>query len=215
MGYLSFWSGGKDSCWAYYQAVQQGYAISGWIHYLSPRPFSHSHLLPFIEEQAKSAHKILFKIPSTEKGKVKEIFKAEIEKIKKANSLKGIIFGDIYLEAHRRWLETLCWELQIEPVFPLWHQNTTKLTQSFLQAGFKAIIVSVKNELIDRKWLGKFISEEFIEKLEESALDVGGEEGEYHTLVVDGPIFKFPIDFSIKGVKEEGKMSLLELAEEK
>ena len=110
------------------------------------------------------------------------------------NGIKGMVFGDIYLQEHREWVERVCGELGIEAVEPLWNKDTEKVFTDLIDAGFEAIIVSAKAELIDEDWIGRRVDRDFMQYLKAKDIDLCGENGEYHTLVVDGPLFNQRIE---------------------
>jgi len=105
-----------------------------------------------------------------------------------------MVFGDIYLQEHKDWIERVCGELGITPLLPLWGMASERVLSDFIEAGFEAVIISAKADIFDEKWLGQRIDHSSLfglKKLEEEkGLDVCGEKGEYHTLVVDGPLFR-------------------------
>jgi len=109
----------------------------------------------------------------------------------KETGIQAGIFGDIDLEAHREWEEKVCAQVDIKPYLPLWLGDRRELMNEFIEAGFKAVVTVVNPTMMDPKWLGRQINQQFIEDLEkEPQIDLCGENGEYHTLVVDGPMFK-------------------------
>jgi uncharacterized protein (TIGR00290 family) len=116
---------------------------------------------------------------------------------------KGVsagVFGDIYLKEHRIWIERVCSEMEIVPVFPLWENDTSLLLKEFIEEGFKAVTVSVRSDKLSKEWLGRDLDKQFfndIVKLEN--IDPCAENGEYHTFVYDGPIFKSQVIFSKGG----------------
>lgn len=118
---------------------------------------------------------------------------------KAVNSLKehGInagVFGDIYLVEHRVWIERVCSDLGIDAIFPLWNRNTTELIKEFVDFGFKTKVVSVREDFLTEEWLGVDIDNNFISKiLAMPNIDPCAENGEYHSLVYDGPTFKTPV----------------------
>ena len=81
-------------------------------------------------------------------------------------------------------------------MYPLWKRDTKEILQEFLDLGFKAITVCVNAKLLGEEFVGRVIDEQFIKDLPEN-VDVCGENGEFHTFVFDGPIFKNPIDFTV------------------
>jgi uncharacterized protein (TIGR00290 family) len=105
-----------------------------------------------------------------------------------------MVFGDIYLDEHREWVERVCGELGIEAVEPLWDRNTESILTGFIDAGFEAIIVSAQARLIDEEWIGRRVDRDFMNYLKAKNIDLCGENGEYHTLVVNGPLFKRRIE---------------------
>jgi len=106
------------------------------------------------------------------------------------------IFGDIFLEDLKAYRDSKLAEVNIKGVYPLWKKDTTALLKEFLDLGFKAITVCVNAKLLGKEFVGRIIDEDFIKDLP-SNVDVCGENGEFHTFVFDGPIFKNKIDFTI------------------
>ena len=106
------------------------------------------------------------------------------------------IFGDIFLEDLKTYRDTKLAEVDIIGVYPLWKKDTKEVLQEFLALGFKAITVCVNAKLLGEEFVGRVIDEQFIKDLPEN-VDVCGDNGEFHTFVFDGPIFKKPIDFTI------------------
>ncbi len=112
------------------------------------------------------------------------------------NGTKGMVFGDIYLEPHKEWVDRVCGELGIEPIEPLWGMKTENIMQDFLDLGFETIIASGDQKLIDKKYIGRKMDHEFIEYLRSRNLDVCGESGEFHTFVTSGPLFQGKINIT-------------------
>ncbi len=119
-----------------------------------------------------------------------ENFKEAVCHLKRQGIEKGV-FGDIDLQGHRDWVERISKELSIEPILPLWGRRREDLLREFLEAGFEAIVVATKGSLLGGEWLGRRIDEELISDLKNlGGIDLWGENGEYHTFVIDGPLFK-------------------------
>ncbi|MDN3620464.1 diphthine--ammonia ligase [Polaribacter undariae] len=112
------------------------------------------------------------------------------------NKYSHTIFGDIFLEDLKAYRDTKLAEVHITGVYPLWKKDTKEVLKEFLDLGFKAITVCVNAKLLGEEFLGRVIDEQFIKDLPDN-VDVCGENGEFHTFVFDGPIFKTPIDFTI------------------
>jgi uncharacterized protein (TIGR00290 family) len=112
----------------------------------------------------------------------------------KQEGVNGGVFGDIDFEEHRQWVERVCQEVDIVPHLPLWGESQDKILRDFIDLGFEAVIIATKADLFGREWLGQRIDLNFIKHLDElrETKDITpcGEAGEYHTLVIDGPLFK-------------------------
>jgi len=106
------------------------------------------------------------------------------------------IFGDIFLEDLRLYREEQLKEVNMQAVFPLWKLPTHELMKEFLTAGFKAIIVCVNDKFLDKSFIGRIIDHDFLNDLP-ADVDPCGENGEYHSFVFNGPIFKHPVRFTI------------------
>ncbi len=194
MKVVSLWSGGKDSCFACYKALSLGYKISALFNFTDAEgKNSLSHGLPakLIVKQVG-----LTGIPLVQKAMPKEIyrekFKDLISEWKKKAGIQGVVFGDIYLKEHKDWIDQVCKELEVEAILPLWGRDTRGLILEIISSGFKSIVVTVKDDLLGKAWLGRDIDNKFVEELKPD-IDPCGEKGEFHTLVVDGPIFSKPI----------------------
>jgi len=187
--YLSSWSGGKDSCLALYRALKSGINVSRLVNFISDdhrRVRFHGVEAALIEEQSRLIGIPLYQ-KETGSTNYEECFKSAVESLK---PIKGMVFGDIYLDEHREWVERVCRELQIDVVEPLWEEDTEGLVKEFLSLGFEAIVVGGQYRYINEDWIGKPLSLDFVRHLKDVGADICGENGEYHTFVTGGPIFK-------------------------
>jgi len=190
------WSGGKDSCLSLYKALNSGLnpvcllniatqAGEGFrVHGLDPK---------IILDQAKALElPIVQKTASWES--YEQVFKESVKEIRYRLGAEGVIFGDIFLEEHREWTLRVCEELGVRALSPLYGEEEKELMMEFLDAGFKSMIVCVKVDKLSEELLGRILDLEVVRVLEDSGVDPCGEYGEYHTLVLDGPIFKKRIE---------------------
>jgi uncharacterized protein (TIGR00290 family) len=197
MSYISSWSGGKDSCFACYKAIREGYNVSHLLNFISKeyeRVSFHGTEAKLIQLQAEAIGIPLLQKETTWNGYEQE-FKDAVRSLI-PNGIKGIVFGDIYLQEHKDWVERVCGELGIEAIEPLWGQDPERLLLEFVDAGFEATIVSAKPKLFDDKWMGRKVDRELLSHLKDNNIDICGENGEYHTFVTDGPMFKKKINIT-------------------
>lgn len=211
MSYIVSWSGGKDSCFALYEAMGKGYEISHLINFISEglhRVSFHGTEANLIQLQSQALGIPLLQRKTTWEGYEKE-FKEVVQSLI-PSGIEGMVFGDIYLQEHRDWVERVCSDLGIEAIEPLWGRNTEDILSCFIEAQFEAVIVSAKSGLIDRDWIGKRVDKAFMDYLKKKEIDICGENGEYHTLVIDGPIFKRRIQLIESGTISRDNYWLLD-----
>jgi len=109
------------------------------------------------------------------------------------NGIECGVFGDIDLEGHREWVERVCSTVGIDAYEPLWKRNRRDLLDEFFALGFKATIIAIRDGVLSTDMLGKVLSPGVVADMEETGIDASGENGEYHTVVTDGPVFSNPI----------------------
>ncbi|GAB1856568.1 diphthine--ammonia ligase [Flavobacteriaceae bacterium MHTCC 0001] len=107
------------------------------------------------------------------------------------------VFGDIDIESHRAWEEKVSKAAHLEAVLPLWQGDRKQLVLDMIDAGIEAIIVSCNQDL-GSDFLGRPIDRHIISEFEELGVDACGENGEFHTLVVNAPFFKKRIEIEIE-----------------
>ncbi|MCM4158013.1 diphthine--ammonia ligase [Gramella sp. AN32] len=117
------------------------------------------------------------------------------------------IFGDIFLEDLKDYRETKLKEVGLKGVFPLWKKNTKDLMETFLDSGFHAICVCTNSKYLSKDFCGRKIDRSFLNDLPEN-VDPCGENGEFHTFVYDGPIFKNSVSFKTGEVYKKSYDSL-------
>ena len=197
MKVIASWSGGKDSCLACFRALAQGYEVSYLVNFISRefrRVSFHGTRDHLISRQAEAIGIPLmqYTVPP-DMSLYEQTFKKAVSALKR-RGVEGMVFGDIYLQEHRDWIERVCGELAITPLQPLWGTPPERVLLEFIEEGFEAVIISAKADIFDEKWLGRRVDRSLLsdlKKLEKrKELDVCGEQGEYHTLVVDGPLFR-------------------------
>jgi diphthine-ammonia ligase len=206
--YAASWSGGKDSCLACYLAIRKGLSISNLVHFDRPNNL-HGVDPAMIRLQAELAG-----IPIVQQRVQSEDFEQQFKRTVGELAVKGaqgMVFGDIYLEPHKEWVDRVCGELGILPIEPLWGMKTEQIIHDFLDCGFETIIASGDRKLIDKKYIGRKMDQDFIEYLRSKKLDVCGESGEFHTFVTSGPLFRGTINITDSDVTSRDGFWFLEI----
>jgi uncharacterized protein (TIGR00290 family) len=208
------WSGGKDGCLAVYRALRSGLDVrylANMVTQDGQRSCSHGILAAVIKKQSEALG-----IPIVQKPTTNETYEAIfVETIKelRREGIEGGVFGDIDFNPHREWIERICNKSGITPHLPLWLENQAKLMEEFIGAGFRALVVAVKAELLEKEILGRLVDKKFLSYL--AGLNKGitpcGEAGEYHTLVVDGPLFKKRLQITESDKVTRGEHHFLEI----
>jgi uncharacterized protein (TIGR00290 family) len=195
------WSGGKDSALALYEVQMSRdceiVALLTTITEGYDRSSMHGIRRSLIEQQADVVGVPLEKVPLSRVSSNEEYESRmrEILERYKARGVSSVVFGDIFLEDVRRYREDKLASIGMKGVFPLWGKETAGLARTFLGLGFKAVITCVDSEQMDPSHAGRAFDEQMLTSLPTS-VDPCGENGEFHSFVHDGPIFRHPILFS-------------------
>ena len=207
-------SGGKDSLYACYIAKQWGWEISHLIA-IAPKKLSwmyhgeNVHLIPMIAESIGLP--LLMKESDAEKERELEDLK---ELILKAG-IDAIVSGAIASEYQRTRIEKICHEAGVKSFMPLWHKNQKQLLKEMIDAGFVIVIDAIAAEGLDENFLGRVIDGDVFKKLEKVAdkykINMGGEGGEYETLVLDCPMYKKRIEILEAEKKWNGMRGIFEI----
>lgn len=203
---LCSWSGGKDSCFALIQAIQLGYTPKVLLNVLNEEgKISRSHGIPSaILQMQADATGLPIKMISSSWQEYEKHFTSALAELKGQYNLTHAVFGDIDLQPHRDWEEKVCSNAGLTAVLPLWQQNRRSLVMQMLEAGIETMIVSC-NEKMGERFIGKIITPELVNELESMDIDACGENGEFHTLVLDCPLFNKRIDVSVEAVLHHGE----------
>jgi len=183
------WTGGKDGCYSCYKTMNDGYRITHLLHFTNQKKTGSHELNPaLIRAQAQALG-----LPLLQRdfySYEEEFKKAALQLRSQGERIDAAVFG--HIETHKPLVDRICHDLDIDLILPLWKQNSEKIINEIINAGFEVILVSVKDGLLGKEWLGRRIDDKFIADLRKanSTVDPCGENGEFHTLVLDGPIFK-------------------------
>jgi len=199
---LFCWSGGKDSAMALHALRQASdcrvTALLTTITEEYDRVSMHGVRRALLERQAESLglplHPVLIPpqcINQTYEERMKEALAQH-----SAGGVRRVAFGDIFLEDLRVYREKNLAQVGMQAIFPIWKRDTRELAKEFLRLGFRAISVCVDPRVLNPSFAGRELDASFFADLPAGA-DPCGENGEFHTYVFDGPIFKTPIAFRV------------------
>ena len=202
------WSSGKDAAFSLYKIQQQKefevHRLVTTVNSQTNRVSMHGLRIELLKQQAEKIGIPLQLIALDGNIGMEEysrIMAENLQKLKQEGFTQSI-FGDIFLEDLKEYRENQLNQLGVKARFPLWGRHTSELMQEFLAAGFKAITVSVNASLLDKSFCGRILDQSFLSDLPPH-VDPCGENGEFHTFVFDGPIFKNPVKFSKAEIVEK------------
>jgi uncharacterized protein (TIGR00290 family) len=198
---LLTWSGGKDSALALHKMQNSNeYKVEALLTTITAeydRISLHGIRSALLEKQANSLGYKLEKIFIPKNCSNEEYnFKMQtvLEKYS-AHGINKVVFGDIFLEDVRSYREKNLKKIGMTGIFPLWKRDTSELAQIFINLGFKAIITCIDTKALDKTFISRAFDEQFLKDLPTN-IDPCGENGEFHTFVYDGPLYKRRIIFS-------------------
>ena len=202
MKVASLFSGGKDSTYSIYKAKQEGHQIRCLITIL---PLSEESMLlhfPNIELtklQSKSMGipQIYIESRSNETETEVNLIEKILAKAKSEHDLEGLVHGGILSEFQKNIFDRVCSKLNLKLISPLWQKEQIEYMKNLIESNFHFIITSVSADGLDEKWLGKEITIQDLEKLDQLSkkygFNINFEGGEAETIVIDCPLFSHPI----------------------
>jgi uncharacterized protein (TIGR00290 family) len=194
------WSGGKDSTLALHMILIENkfkiHCLFTTVNEYYDRVSMHGVRVSLLVKQAASLRLPLQQLRLPEMPDMQTYENAITADFKqlKSQHVQYAIYGDIFLEDLRLYREAQVSALGMKTVFPLWGRNSKDLVTEFIALGYKTIVVCAKEGLQDL--CGRVIDQSFLNELP-ADVDPCGENGEFHTFVYDGPIFKSPVEFEV------------------
>lgn len=210
MKFVMSYSCGKDSTLALHKLIKAGHEPVGLLVMVNQdmdRSWFHGADYGLLEKFSNALEIPLILCPSSG-----EAYHMEFEKgLKRAMELGAEIagFGDIDMENNRRWSEDRCHATGIRAEFPLWQQGREKIVREIISKGYRCIIKSINNRLLPKEILGKPLDAKIAERMASSGIDLCGENGEYHTIAVDGPVFKHKLEIQTGEILDFGDRSVI------
>ena len=194
------WSGGKDAYLALQRAtLRRGVpaALLCMLHEDGRESRGHGLPLELLEEQAAALG-----IPLVARATTWDGYEATYVSVLHELGAQGVeagVFGDIDLQAHRDWVEGVCAAAGLSCHLPLWQEARQSLIDELLASGVRATVVAVDASRLDASFLGRELTPALVADLEAAGADACGEEGEYHTMVTEAPLFTRPVSLAWDG----------------
>ena len=197
------WSGGKDSALALQKTLENKaieiVALFTTFNEETRKSSMHSIPLEILLKQAQSIGIPLYTMYFSKDLKNYDDKMLAAVTHFKTMGVTNFIFGDLMASGLRTYRESKLNPLGIEVMEPLWDKSSEEIIKEFLESGIKTKIIVTQEDKLDESYIGKTLNYKLINTFP-AAIDCCGEQGEYHTLAYDGPLFKYPIDFSISEV---------------
>jgi uncharacterized protein (TIGR00290 family) len=201
---LVSWSGGKDSTLALYEIIKDfdyEIVLLTTISEEYKRICMHGVRESLLDKQAKSLGFKLEKVyipPNATLSICDSIMQRVLAKYTR-EGFNSVVHGDIFLEDLKKYREDNLAKVGMKAIFPIWKRSSEELSGRFIDLGFKAIITCVDSKSLDKSFAGRIYDNKFVSQLPEG-VDVCGENGEFHSFVFDGCLFKEKLDFQIDKV---------------
>jgi uncharacterized protein (TIGR00290 family) len=197
---LVSWSGGKDSALALHEIQKTGgHEITALLTTVTEeydRTSMHGVRRSLLERQADSLgfslEEVFIRKNTTDEGyesRMREVLEKYV-----AAGVSAVVFGDVFLEDVRKRREDKLSEIGLPGIFPLWGRDTRELAYTFIGLGFKAVTTCVDSNVLGKSFVGRVFDEQFISDLP-STVDPSGENGEFHSFVYAGPIFRHEVTY--------------------
>jgi uncharacterized protein (TIGR00290 family) len=196
------WSSGKDSAFSLHAVRERDelevVALFTTLNRVHDRVAMHAVRREVLRAQAERAGLPLWEveIPSPcSNAEYEDAMRGLVARARAAD-VEVVVFGDHFLEDIRRYREERLEGTGLRPVFPLWGIETAALSQQMLAAGLSAIVTCIDPRKLPASFAGRRWDASFLADLP-SDVDPCGENGEFHTLVTEGPMLREPLAVSV------------------
>jgi diphthine-ammonia ligase len=196
-----FFSGGKDSMLALDRATRSGYYVARLVTlYDGATERVRFHGIPTALMRAQAdALGIPTLLRPTTPDNFERMFLQALDELC-AEGIGAVVFGNIHLVDVRGWYEERVRNAGLDHIEPLWGAEPAALVRETLSRGYQPVITCIEEATTDLAWLGQTITDQLLDAFARQGIDPCGERGEYHTFVVDGPLFRHPLPIRLGAV---------------
>lgn len=205
---IVLWSGGKDCNLALHLAKQEGYEIVALVTFCSESTEFRAHPKEWMELQSRSLGipHLLLQIQEP----FAENYEVQLRKLKEQLEIEVVVSGDISeVHGNSNWISERAKAVGLKPFLPLWHAEREEVMSLLLKFNFEVVLTMIKTPWLEEHFPGRIINLDLLEEFRilgrQNGLDLCGEQGEYHTMVLNGPGYRSPItlkDFKITKLEE-------------
>lgn len=208
------WTGGKDCNLALHEAKKDGYEIIALVTFGWGDAKFLAHPIHVMKQQAKALNIPHVIIPLSEP--YKESYEDAIAGIKTTYGIETIVTGDIAeIHGNTNWITDRSKPAGVKVYLPLWCHDRELLLQKLISLNFKTIFSCVKEPWFTSEWLGRSLTTKTLEELKSlhqlNGVDVCGEQGEYHTLVLDSPDYLYELCIDSFTMQQDKEIMYLEI----
>lgn len=203
MKFAMCYSCGKDSTLALHKMLEQGHqpvCLVTMVNRQAGRSYFHGADETMLQCYEQALGLPLIGCPTDGPG-YQAVLEAGLAQAKEMGA-QGVCFGDIDIEQNRQWEQQRCQAVGLEACFPLWQQGRQELVFQLLALGYQCLIKTVDRRLLPASLAGQLLSRDTLEQMRRAGVDLCGENGEYHTLAIDGPVFRHPLPFQVGQILE-------------
>ncbi|GAB6067450.1 ATPase [Methylothermus subterraneus] len=204
---LLSWSSGKDSAWTLHVLRNdpnvEVVGLLTTVNTTHGRVAMHSTRLTILEAQARAVGLPLQVVPLPWPCSNEEYERAMRRAIQDGIKIGAthVAFGDLFLEDIRAYRIKQLEGSGLKPLFPIWHEPTELLARQMVDAGVEAVVTCVDPKKLSPSFAGRRFDHAFLDELPEG-VDPCGENGEFHTCVLAGPMFREPLRATVGEVVE-------------
>jgi len=215
-GLFVSWSTGKDSMYMLQELKKQKeYHVDRLVTTINQkykRVFMHGISLKLLRRQAECLGIPIDIVEIPDEASNEEYEKSMMKIIHEAEAagVEHMAFGDLFLEDVRDYRIKQLSSTRIKPLFPLWLRPTDDLILEMMRCGIKALVSCVDTRKLSVDFLGRLIDAEWLKALPPD-VDPCGEKGEFHSFVVDGPLFREAIRYHVSGCVQKGPFAFADI----
>jgi uncharacterized protein (TIGR00290 family) len=212
MKFAMSYSFGKDSALALYKMVKAGnepVCLITAVNNENSRSWSHGLNHALIQRAASSLRLPVVTAPcyAQDYGNAFE----EALRVAAGMGAEGCAFGDMDITAHLEWNKARCEAANMQCLTPLWGIEREKAAAEMISLGYAVIIKVVEKKYLGTKFLGKTVDKALVDRIRSAGADVCGENGEYHTFVTDGPLYREPVSITFGNIVDLGDYAAIEI----